>query len=289
MPLPSEAVPAADYTWKGDHAAGWIRQAAALDRQLAPVSEVLFTAASLAPGEAVLDVGCGTGPTTRQAALAVGANGRVAGLDIAGEMLAVAAATAADDGAAPIEWIEADAVDWDPPTARPYDVVLSRFGVMFFSDPPAAFGALALASRPGGRLAIATWARRDESELFAVPLRAALDVLDRDDTELPDGEGPYSLHDPAGLAALLEGVGWGQVRTEVHRLPFLFVGGMGPLAAADAALDFGPTRVLTAELDDESRSRVVAAIAEAFEGRLDGAGQVTLGGTVLLTTASRTT
>lgn len=272
--------------WSGERAARWVRRSVGLEQQLAPVSGVLFAVAALRAGEAVLDVGCGTGPTTRRAAVEVGTSGRVTGLDIAAEMLAAAASAPAGPGVAPIEWVEADAVTWEPPSAA-HDVVLSRFGVMFFSDPAAAFAALARSTRAGGRLAIATWARRDESELFAVPLRAALDVLDRGDTGLPDDAGPFSLHDPAEISGLLEGTGWGEVRTEVHRLPLLFVGGAEPADAAGSALDFGPMLNLTAELDDRSRSRVVAAIAEAFEDHLDGDGHVVLGGTVLLTTASR--
>ena len=165
--------------WSGERVARWLRQAPGLERQLAPVSEVLFEAARLRPGESVLDVGCGTGPTTFAAARAVGPTGRVWGLDVSGEMLAAARAVAgerADAAAAPVDWVEADAVTWLAEAAA-HDVVLSRFGVMFFSAPLAAFTNLARATRAGGRLAFASWRRRDESELFAVPLHATLGVL----------------------------------------------------------------------------------------------------------------
>ncbi len=141
---------------------------------LKPVADVLFAAANLRTGERVLDVGCGTGVTTHWAAREVGPSGRVVGLDISADMLAAAAAEPARDGAAPVEWVTADAVTW-PPTPDAFDVVLSRFGVMFFSDPTAAFTRLATATRSGGRLAMTVWARRDDSDLFAVPLRAALE------------------------------------------------------------------------------------------------------------------
>lgn len=270
--------------WDEERAARWLRRAAGIEVQLAPVSELLFAAAGLRPGEAVLDVGCGTGPTTRDAAVAVAPGGRVTGLDASPDMIA-AAAVDPPPGAVPIDWLEADPVTWTAP-AGAYDVVLSRFGVMFFSDPPAAFATLGAATRPAGRLAMATWARRDESPFFTVPYRAALRVLGRIDDQ-PDDEGPYSLHDPAVIAELLTGAGWAEPATVAHRVALPFGGGVGPAEAADAALDFGPARVVTAGLGDADRARVVAAIAEAFADHLDADGHPVLEGTVLLTTARR--
>lgn len=272
--------------WSGERVARWVRQAAALEAQLTPVADELFAAARLAPGEVVLDVGCGTGPTTRRAASIVGSGGAVTGLDIAPEMLAAAAEAPVAEGAAPIRWLRADAVDWTPPEATA-DVVLSRFGVMFFSDPARAFANLAAATRPGGRLAIATWARRDESDLFAVPLRAAMAALGRDPAELPDDAGPYSLHDLATLEAALAPGGWRDIRPETHRLDLPYGGALTPAGAAAASLDVGPTRLVAADLDDADRARVVEAIATALADHVDGHGHVVLGGTVLITTATK--
>jgi ubiquinone/menaquinone biosynthesis C-methylase UbiE len=270
--------------WEGDRVARWVKQSEVLEAQLAPVGDELFAAAQLAPGETVLDVGCGTGPTTRRAAAAVGAGGAVTGLDIAAEMLEAAAKAPVAQGAAPIEWLQVDAVEWSPPSSK-FDVVLSRFGVMFFSEPVRAFANLAAATRPGGRLAITTWARRDESELFAVPLAATLAALDRDAGELPDDQGPFSMPDADTIAGVLEPAGWGEIRTEIRRLDLPFGGRLDPAAAAAVALDFGPTRIVTADLDDASRHRVGAAIAEALASHVDDQGHVVLGGTVLIVTA----
>ncbi|MGH3994172.1 MAG: class I SAM-dependent methyltransferase, partial [Pseudonocardiaceae bacterium] len=220
--------------------------AAGQERQLAPVADVLFTAAALRPGERVLDVGCGTGPTTRRAAREVGPAGHVTGLDISAEMLAAAAAQPEEDGVAPVEWVAADVVGWQPDN-QVSDVVLSRFGVMFFSDPAAAFGRLATATSPGGRLAMAVWDRRDESDLFAVPMHAALDELRRRGTAVqapPDDDGPFSLYDPATVTALLTGAGWSHVTCTPHRLMLPFGGGLDPATAARSALDLGPTRLV---------------------------------------------
>jgi SAM-dependent methyltransferase len=280
--------------WTGERATRWLRQAAGLERQLAPVSDVLFAAANLRAGEAVLDVGCGTGPTTYAAALAVGPTGRVCGLDISAEMLAAAAAS---DPGAGIEWLQADAVVWEPEAAR-FDAVISRFGVMFFSDPLVAFTHLAHATRAGGRLAIAVWQRRDMSTMFSVSLGAALEALRTrginqtaagvtlDEFVAVDDEGPFSLHDEAALRALLSGAGWSDIAIEPHVLALPFAGGVPPAAAAKAALDFGPTRLVLSGIDDDVLHAAESAIASAFGSHLDDQGNVVLSGSVNMVTAS---
>ena len=107
----------ADDAWTGDRADRWVAIAATIDRQLTPISDVLFAAAALVPGERVLDVGCGTGPTTRRAAALVGPSGLVVGVDIATAMLDAARAEPAPTGGAPIEWLEADVATWEPPAS----------------------------------------------------------------------------------------------------------------------------------------------------------------------------
>jgi SAM-dependent methyltransferase len=278
-----------DDLWAGDRVARWLARAAGLERQLEPVSGVLFAAAALCPGERVLDVGCGTGPTTRRAARAVGAGGRVVGLDISAQMLAAAAAQPNEDGGAPLEWVTADAASWEPDPGA-FDVVLSRFGVMFFADPAAAFGRLAAATCPGGRLAMTVWARRDESELFAVPLRAALDELRRRGVAVQapsEDDAAFSLADPAAVTTLLTGAGWSGVACTRHRLALPFEGGLDASAAAVAAIDTGHTRLVTAELDSADRAAVTAAIATVFARHLDTNGHVNLDARILLVTAVR--
>lgn len=278
-----------DDAWAGDRVARWLRRADGLEPQLEPVSDVLFAAAALRPGERVLDVGCGTGPTTRRAARAVGPDGHVTGLDISPEMLAAADEKARPEDAAPVEWIAADAVTWQPGDLA-VDVVLSRFGVMFFSDPAAAFANLAGVTRAGGRLTMAVWARRDESELFAVPLYAALDELRRRGTpaqEPPEDDGPFSLSDPDAVGALLTRVGWVDVRCEPHRLMLPLAGGLDPAAAAEAVFDSGPVRLVTEGLGDDDRLAVTKAMAITLADHVNAAGHVELGARVFVVTATR--
>jgi SAM-dependent methyltransferase len=275
--------------WAGDRAERWVRMSAQLERQLAPVSDLLFAAAGLRPGERVLDVGCGTGPTTRAAASLVGPTGAVTGVDISAQMLDAARAVDAGAGSAPIEWVEADVTSWDP-GPEPYDVVLSRFGVMFFADPAAAFANLARATAPGGRLCAAVWADRARSPLFSLPLSVVLDELRRWDldTEVPPpDDGPFSLGDEGALRALLGGAGWQEVAVEPRPLRLRTGGGLPPAEAARASLEFGPTRIVTAGLDEDRRSRVVDAIAAAYADHLDEHGDVVLDATPVIVTARR--
>lgn len=274
-----------DIDWRGDRAQRWLAQAAQLERQLEPVSEVLFAAAAPAPGEHVLDVGCGTGPTTRQAGRAVTPGGSATGLDVSPPLLAHAAAVSGP-GDGELRWIEADAVGWEPD--RAYDLVLSRFGVMFFSDPAAAFATLARATRPAGRLAVAVWSHRSASPLFEVPYAAALAAVRAAGAEpvpMPEDQGPFSLHDREATTALLTDAGWGDVGWAEHDLPLLLAGGVGPDEAAEECMGFGPSSTILAEADDEVRAAARAAMAEALAGHVDADGHVVLDGRVVIVTA----
>lgn len=275
-----------DDAWEGERVARWLRMAEGLERQLAPVSDVLFRTAALQPGERVLDVGCGTGPTTRRAAAEVGPTGLVAGLDISGEMLKAASSVSVGDDAAPIEWIEGDVATTD--VALPeVDAVISRFGIMFFAHPVHAFERLA-ASAPGGRLAVAVWAHRERSPLFEVPLQAALDELDRRGIEAahpPRDGGPFSLGDEEEVRALLEASGWTDVVWSPHGVRLLHGGGVNERDAAMASLDFGPTRFVVDGLDDADRAAVTDAIETALAEHLDAEGRVVLGGEIIVVTA----
>jgi SAM-dependent methyltransferase len=271
--------------WAGERVARWLRQAEDLERQLEPVAAALFTAARITTGEAILDVGCGTGPTTRRAAKLAGADGAVTGLDVSAEMLGAAASTPVGDGAT-IDWIVADAVTWTPEPSA-YDLVMSRFGVMFFTDPVKAFANLLTATKLAGRLAMVTWARRDESAIFAVPLYAALAALGRDDVGVPDDKDAFSLYDRKSIEAVLGPAGWTDVDVVVHDVPLLLGGGLDADAAAEVAIGVGPTRHVAADLGDDTRRTVLDAIAATLSAHVDERGHVVLGAKVLITTARR--
>jgi SAM-dependent methyltransferase len=260
-----------------------------VERQLAPVTDLLLAAAELVPGESVLDVGCGTGPTTRRAAQLVGPEGSVTGVDISPEMLAAARRLSGDDGGgAPIEWVESDVVVWEPGEAR-FDAVISQFGVMFFADPHAAFANLARATVAGGRLRATVWEYRPQIQLFDLPLTIAVEELRRAGVTVvpprPD-EGPFSLGDAAHVEQLLTGAGWSDVRWEPHENEFRVGGGAGPVEAATISLEFGPARIVLEGAEAQLRQTVADALAAAFEHHLVD-GEVVLAGRLAIISARR--
>lgn len=278
----------ADESWDAERVARWLRERDQLERQLQPISEFLFDAARLAPGERVLDVGCGTGPTTHEAARLVGPEGAVIGLDVSADMIEAAAATDPAPDSAPIEWVVADSVSWDPSGVEPVEVVISRFGMMFFSDPVRAFTNLAKATGPGGRLAGVVWARRNESEFFELPYRTVADHLAAQHVEFDEPRpdfGPFSLYDPTAVEALLTAAGWIDPRWTPHRLTISIGGGLPPAAAAKIALDLGAARAAAEHLDDDGRAAVLARLTAEFEQRVGPSGHVRVGASVGVITA----
>ena len=157
------------------------------DQEAPEQDEALFAAAGLRPGERVLDVGCGTGHSTRRAARAV-APGEVLGVDLSEPLLELARATSDEEKLGNVAYERADATVYPFPLDH-YDVLLSRFGVMFFADPPATFAHLAGALRPGGRLAALVWQPRALNP-WEHEFRAALGG------DGPGDDSPFALGDP---------------------------------------------------------------------------------------------
>ncbi len=276
----------APVTWRQEDTERWLSVADQRERGLQPVLTKLLEAADLAPGEHVLDVGCGTGPTTRAAALAVRPGGTVTGLDLAPELVEEAARRVREPE---VRWLAGDATSVELP-AEHFDAVISRFGVMFFADPRAAFAHLAAATRGGGRLAVAVWPARDEVEQFALPYAAAQRALAEAGIEVdepPPDRGPFSLGSEQEALTLLAGAGWSdaEVRVEEPLLPVAAPGAdLG--AVARGMLDVGGAGVLLEDAPDA----VVAAAGRDLEAQLSeraDADGVHLGGRVHLLLAVR--
>jgi SAM-dependent methyltransferase len=253
--------------WAGENGRRWLRNAERLEAELGAVNPLLFAAARLVPGERVLDVGCGPGSTTRRAAELVAPGGTVTGLDVSPVLIEAAAAVPA--AGAPITWRVADAQR--APLDAEFDVVLSRFGVMFFDDPVAALANLRGALRPGGRFVAAVWQRRQGNELMELPLDAVVAAAAAAGVTLPvpdPDSGPFSWGDPARVRALLDRAGWRGIEVVPHELT-MHVGGASTLEDAVAvAVQVGPARLAYEAADEPLR----AALAERLAPRFDGTG-----------------
>jgi SAM-dependent methyltransferase len=250
-------------TWE-ERAAWWLANADARERQLQPVSDALFERASLRPGERVLDVGVGSGPTTGQAWEAVQPDGSVTGIDIAAPMINAARQRIT---APEIKWIVGDAGTYDfPPNT--YDAVISRFGVMFFADPAAAFRNLSEATRPGGRLIVTVWSSLYATGLFGIPYTVATTTLHRLGAEYqgfpPDGI-LFSLGQPETIRDVFSAAGWAQIETAVDNRTLYLPS--DPRAAAKMTMAAGPVQALLEGQPEMVRAEVEVALTDDYTHR----------------------
>ena len=224
------------------------------DGELRLHHEHLRAAYGIGPGDEVVDIGCGTGLTTREAARAA-APGRVLGVDVSERMLErarqVTAAERLDN--ARYELGDAQVHRFDAAT---FDVAISRFGTMFFTDPAAAFANIAAALRPNARLVLLVWQRRQDNE-WARAIDAALG--DAAQPPPPHGD-PFSLGDADATARILEDAGFDGVRFEDVHEPVLY--GPDPDAALAFVRGFQATSAALASLSDGEAARTVERLRE---------------------------
>ncbi len=185
----------------------WVEMQAQLDRQIEPLGLKGLEAFDAQPGERVLDIGCGCGQTSVNLAEQVGAGGAVTGADISGPMLEVARARPVPAGAATPVFRQLDAQTGDLGEAA-FDAAFSRFGVMFFADPVAAFANIGRSLKPGGRLVFVCWRPLAENLWMRAPMEAAAHLLPPSPPADPHAPGPYAFADPARVWDLLDAAGY---------------------------------------------------------------------------------
>ena len=238
----------------------WVEQGDLLDAQIAPLGVAAMERARPAPGERVLDVGCGCGQTSVQLAERVGPKGSVFGVDVSTPMLERARVRAA--GHPNLRFARADAQThaWD----ERFDLAFSRFGVMFFADPVAAFANLRRALRPGGRVGFVCWQGIDRNPWLLVPLRAVVGIVDLPAPPPPGAPGPFSFADPERVQGILESGGFEEVGLE--RLEGeLAIGAGGDLErAVQFTLQMGPVSAALREAGEDARQRAADAIRAAL-------------------------
>ena len=248
---PDAAGPNADQItyWNEVSGAKWVANQDRLDRLMAPLGAALLAKASAREGEFALDVGCGCGDVSLRLADAVGSHGRVTGIDISQPMLAHAEARRAalvPRDRAKVRWVRADAMTHS--FAADADLIVSRFGVMFFDDRPRAFANLRAALRPGGRFAFVCWRRRSEVDWMRAPMDWIASVFPTPE-ETAGEVGPFALADAEATIRLLSEAGFHDVTADPLDCPVTLGEAMDSLSAIDDALrlltETGPAAALT--------------------------------------------
>lgn len=242
--------------WNGPGGERWAQSQDEIDRSMAAITDLWLPWVAARAGDRVLDVGCGCGTTTilmRERAAAA------SGVDISEPMLAVARRRAPA-----LDFTLADAQRHH--FTQAYDLIVSRFGVMFFDDPVAAFANLRGALAPGGRLAFVCWRPLDENPWARVPLAAAAGLAPPAPPADPHAPGPFAFADREHTTGILAAAGWGDVVFEARDSTMVL--GDTLEAAVTSALTFGPLSRVAAELDEPSREiirgRLRATIAPAM-------------------------
>ncbi|MBU6418394.1 MAG: methyltransferase domain-containing protein [Proteobacteria bacterium] len=245
--------------WNEVAAPKWLGLGGAMEARLAPISDVVIAAAALQPGERVLDIGCGAGVTSLEAAQAVGPQGHVLGVDIAAPMVKAARALAEKQGASNAEFTVADAQTevFSPPA----NVLISRFGVMFFEDPTAAFANLRRSAAPGARMVFAAWAPLQANLHWALPLQTVEALLGPGAPRTPRAPGPLAFDDADYVLSILRDSGWKNGKVEATAV---YLSGMELEDEARVACTMGPAGAL---LDEKQASP--AQRAEVYDAILD--------------------
>ena len=266
----------------GDGVAHWITNQARYDRMHAPFTALILDAADLQAGGNVLDVGCGCGGTTLAAARLV-APGQATGLDLSGPMLARARSDAEAAGLSNAVFQQGDAQvhKLEPGT---FGTVISRFGVMFFADPVAAFANIRSATRPGGRLVFACWQPLAANQWLLVPGAALAEHLPPPEPAPADGPGMFAFAEPDRLRPILAAAGWRDIEITSEHASIL-VGGGGSVADAVEFLRTATMgRTMLAGADAATADRALASLRAALTPYADADG-VHLGAAVWLVRA----
>ena len=267
--------------WNGDGGRKWAERDELMAGVLAPISDALLTRVAPRRARTALDVGCGGGSNTLQLLQHLDNPTHILGIDVSAPLLEVARARVAERGAAPLQtaplrtaaprtasarigFLRADAATHDFGDWR-FDVLFSRFGVMFFDDPVAAFAQLRRAAHRNAGLAFCCWQALDKNPWTALPLKAALTVLPAPEPVAPHSPGPFAFADAAYVQEVLAQAGWSDTRIEPYAptLEFSIEGGYE--AAVRELVNTGPVGRLLAPAEKPAREAVYAAARRALK------------------------
>jgi SAM-dependent methyltransferase len=256
--------------WNGPTGQRWARLQKEIEDNLRPFAEATIAKLAPQPGERIVDVGCGAGETTLSIADRVQGHGFVLGIDVSRPLLQRATARAANTPEFPIRFVEADAAAYNFERAS-FDALFSRFGVMFFADPAAAFANMRRALKPGGRVAFCCWRDRRENPWATLPVAATRKHLSELPPALgPDEPGPFSFADTARIQRILTSAGFKQIETDRFDPKLAF--GDDPKVAAEYLTQMGPASAVLQDHPEELRSKVAETLAGMLEAQREPGG-----------------
>jgi len=253
--IPNEEMAA---VWNGVSGRAWVDEQALLDRAYEPIEQLLVEAVAATGARKVLDIGCGSGATTLAVASSLGSRGQATGVDISEPLISVAR-TRAQREASPAQFIRADA-QTHPFQPASFDLMISRFGVMFFDDPAAAFANLRRAASPGGALRLVVFRSIAENPFMTTAERAAAPLLTGLPPRKPNAPGQFAFADAERVRRILEESGWSGV--EFAPLDIACT-----IPAADLERFFtrlGPLGQVLRDADEATRQRVIREVRAAF-------------------------
>jgi SAM-dependent methyltransferase len=234
--------------WNGPAGQRWTDRQQAQDIMLAPVADILIDRAKAGVGERIVDVGCGCGATTFALAQKVGPAGHVFGIDVSAPMLGRARQIAPKGLPVDFELADATVYPFEPASA---DLLVSRFGVMFFAAPALSFANMRRALRPAGRMAFACWREPRDNPWLMAPLQAAYKHAPRLPQPGPDDPGPFSFASEQRVAGILGEAGFTAIEMERCDLSLDIATGRGLEAAVETAVEIGPAaRALEGQAPD---------------------------------------
>jgi SAM-dependent methyltransferase len=253
----------------------WVEMGDVIDAQISPLGEVAMDRAQIESGERVLDIGCGCGQTSLELATRVGQKASVLGLDISGPMLARARDRAREASVTNVSFQQADAQthDFDASGESGFDLVFSRFGVMFFSSPVEAFTNLMSALRPGGRLSFVCWQRLDLNPWMHLPIiAAAKHIPPNGPPPEPDAPGPFSFADQQRVEGILGESGFLNIGLESLERDLLVGGGRSLDDTVAFLAQLGPAGAMLREASTELKNSVMREIHDAIKPFQDNGG-----------------
>ncbi|MBZ4418924.1 class I SAM-dependent methyltransferase [Myxococcus sp. RHSTA-1-4] len=251
--------------WNGHSGRAWVETQQVLDQMFKPLEDLLVEAVSAGSGHRVLDVGCGTGSTTLAVARLLGEKGRCVGIDISEPMLTAARARAEREDT-PASFIHANAQDhaFEPAS---FDMVISRFGVMFFGDFVRAFANLRRAARDDAELRFVAWRSPSENPFMTTAERAAAPLLPNLPARRPDAPGQFAFADQRRVHRILEESGW----DEIDIRPIDVACTLPEKGLVRYLTRLGPLGLILHEADDRTRTQVIETVRAAFEPYVHGA------------------